>query len=151
PKLSPAKRPPAECSCSTRSISHGNSCWRFSRPSAGASGSSSRSILLKWRKRSSGPRVVAHILPLRERQTQSFEPLRHFGPKIGLALPRPEPAKRAGGQQAIDEAVEGFLEDRAPGLALPDAVDQGSQTESKERRSAGNAKHGQILRAGRNR
>src|SRR4029077_13536943 len=71
--------------------------------------------------------------------------------RVKEALPGPEPAKRAGGQQAIDEAVEGFLEDQAPGLALPDAVDQGSQTISEERRSAGDAKHGQLLRAGRNR
>jgi PPOX class probable F420-dependent enzyme len=36
-----AKRLPAECSCSTRSISRGNSCWGFSRPSAGVNGPSS--------------------------------------------------------------------------------------------------------------
>src|SRR5260370_40223267 len=72
-------------------------------------------------------------------------------PIAGTILTGPQPAKGAGGQQAVDESVEGFLEDHTPGLALPDAIDQGSQGVCKERGGASDAKHGQIVRAGRNR
>src|SRR6266404_1666094 len=40
-RSSRGKRRPAECSCSTGSIFRGDSCWDFSRPSAGADGPSS--------------------------------------------------------------------------------------------------------------
>src|SRR6266853_1422683 len=44
---SAAKRRSVECSCSTRSISLGSSCWQFSPSSAAAKGSFSRSVRLK--------------------------------------------------------------------------------------------------------
>lgn len=43
----------------------------------------------------------------------------------------PEPTKCACGQQSVDEAVENFLEGRAPGLALPDRVAEAAQAEVK--------------------
>src|SRR5258708_29620101 len=66
-----------------------------------------------------------------------------------MPLPGPEPAKSAGGQQRVDQAVESFLEGHAPRQALPDAVDQGTQGVNKERGGASNAKHGPIGRARR--
>src|SRR5260370_34621675 len=111
PKLSPAKRPPAECGCSTRSISHGNSCWDFSRHSAGANGSSSRSIL-------------PNLAGIRLKR---------------MALPGPEPAESAGGQQAVDKSIGRFLEDPAPRLALPDAVDQRPPAVNQQPSGAGDA------------
>src|SRR3977135_2877511 len=71
--------------------------------------------------------------------------------KIKTALSRPEPAKCPSGQQAIDEPIERFLEDHAPRLTFPYAVDQGPQAVSKECSGASDAKHGLIVRAGRNR
>jgi len=70
--------------------------------------------------------------------------------KTETALPGPEPAEGAGGQQAVDKAIEGLLQHHAPWLALPDAVDQGSQTVSEERGGSSDAKHGRIVRAGDN-
>src|SRR5437879_9279551 len=84
-------------------------------------------------------------------EDQSIEPRQHLAQNAGTPLPGPKPPKCAGDQQAIDEAIEGFLEGHTPRLALPDAVDQGSQSESKERGGASDAKNRQIVRAGRNR
>src|SRR5467141_2199698 len=66
-------------------------------------------------------------------------------------LPRPEPAEGGGGQQAINEAIEGLLEHHAPWLAPPNAVDQGSETVSKERGHACNVKHDRKARIVRKR
>ncbi len=63
-------------------------------------------------------------------------------------LTRPEPAEGAGGQQAVDESIEDFLQGHAPRLALPDAVAQMSQAVGEERRSARYAEHGEIRGAG---
>src|SRR5712691_908608 len=68
--------------------------------------------------------------------------------KIATGLPGPEPAEGAGDQQTINEAIEGFLEDHTPRLALPNAVDHGTQTVSQKRGGSSDAKHSQILRAG---
>src|SRR5260370_31474466 len=59
-------------------------------------------------------------------------------------LTGPEPAEGAGGQQAVDEAIEDFLQGHSPRLALPDAVAQVSQAVGEERRSARYAEHGEI-------
>src|SRR5713226_9882399 len=67
----------------------------------------------------------------------------------GAGLTRPKPAKGACGQQAVDEAVDDFLQGHAPRLALPDAVAQMSQAVGEERRSARYAEDGEIGGAGR--
>src|SRR5260370_40633016 len=64
-----------------------------------------------------------------------------MGSKARTALLGPQPAESAGGQRAINEAVERFLEDYAPRLAFPDTVDQRPQAVSKERGHASNVKH----------
>lgn len=69
----------------------------------------------------------------------------------GGVLAGPKPAKGARGQHAIDESIDDFLDGHAPGLTLPDAVAQVSQTVGQECRGAGDAKDGQIVRAVRNR
>src|SRR5713226_3467664 len=70
---------------------------------------------------------------------------------VGTALAGPKPAKGSGGQQAVNESIENFLEGRAPRLALPDGVAQVAQTVGQERRRASYTKNGQVLCAGRNR
>jgi len=44
--------------------------------------------------------------------------------RLCASLARPQPAEGAGGQQAINESVDHFLDREAPGLPLPDAVAQ---------------------------
>src|SRR5258707_13980573 len=66
-------------------------------------------------------------------------------------LPRPEPAEGSGGQQAIKEGIGGLLEHPAPWLGPPEAVDQRSQTVSKERRHACEVKHDRKARLVRKR
>src|SRR6266478_9420927 len=66
-------------------------------------------------------------------------------------LTGPEPAESARGQQAVDEAIEDFLQGHSPRLALPDAVAQMSHAVGEERRSACYAEDGEIRRAGRDR
>src|SRR5882762_8211023 len=94
---------------------------------------------------------VAEVSRSATRRGSSVEPRQHLAQNAGRSLPGPKPPKCAGDQQAIDEAIEGFLEGHTPRLALPDAVDQGSQSESKERGGASDAKNRQIVRTGRNR
>src|SRR5216684_5567465 len=69
----------------------------------------------------------------------------------GAGLTRPKPPKGAGGQQAVDEAIEDFLQGHSPRLALPDAVAQMSQAVGEERRGACYAEDGEVRRAGRDR
>src|SRR5260370_18737043 len=78
-----------------------------------------------------------------------IEPSSRYSAQIvGTALAGPKPAKGAGGQQAVNESIDNFLEGRTPRLALPDGVAQVSQTVGQKRRRAGYAKNGQILCAG---
>src|SRR5271157_6458213 len=82
---------------------------------------------------------------------QEYQP-RRKGVAIAWATsPRPQPAERSRGQQAIHQPVDDLLQDHAPRLALPDAVAEHSQTVSHERCGASDAKDDQIVHAGRKR
>src|SRR5690242_8332066 len=121
----------AECNCSTRNISPGNSCWISSRSSGIASTRYSCSVRReskrqnnkKWtpgRRRVRLPRCALAL----GRQAQAVV----TDDKVRES-PGPEPAERPRRQQAVNEPIERFLEDHAPGLAFPDAIDQGSKAE----------------------
>src|SRR6266849_8262808 len=95
---------------------------------------------------SQAPTNVSGLLPNEYASLRGFfTPLCHV-PEV---LTRPEPAKGARGQQAVDEAVDDFLQGHAPRLAPPDAVAQMSQAVGEERRSARYAEDGEIGCAGR--
>src|SRR5712692_3771763 len=95
---------------------------------------------------SQAPTNVSGLLPNEYASLRGFfTPLCHV-PEV---LTRPEPAKGARGQQAVDEAVDDFLQGHAPRLALPDAVAQMSQAVGEERRSARYAEDREIGGAGR--
>src|ERR1700684_1316577 len=63
------------------------------------------------------------------------------------ALSRPQPAKRPGREQRVDQAVDHVLERDTPRLPLPDRVLQLSDSIANERRRSRHAKNFQVLRA----
>src|SRR5580765_6313209 len=58
----------------------------------------------------------------------------------GKLAARPKPAKGARSQRRVNRAINYFLDDDAPGLALPDAVAEVRQAIGEEPREAGVAK-----------
>jgi hypothetical protein len=65
-------------------------------------------------------------------------------------LAGPQPSEGSRGEQGVDEAVEGFLDDHAPRLALPDAVAKISEAIGEERGDGDHSKDHRIGSAGRN-
>jgi len=52
------------------------------------------------------------------------------------SLLRPQPPKRSGRQQSVNQAVDDFFDNHAPRLPLPDAICQLAQTVGHERHRA---------------
>src|SRR3954451_21283815 len=63
----------------------------------------------------------------------------------------PKPSECAGGQQAINQAVQHVLEGDAPIFALPDCILNESERVCRKRKSSGHSEDFQILRSGRSR
>ncbi|TAH39370.1 MAG: hypothetical protein EYC70_00885 [Planctomycetota bacterium] len=68
---------------------------------------------------------------------------------MALQQLRPEPAEGAGGDEAVDQAVEDELGGRAPALALPDALGHDADAVGEERDGAGDAEDQEVGRVRR--